>query len=147
MKTSRMVMKFDPYGVWMINRGNHILIVFHIYCCSKHKLSSILVANIANPDRLVKSKLWFKQALFNFFGILSVYDTIYYGIPLWDMVSMNLVQFEHVVLPPPPKIYILLPYFSITATSPQRPGSSVPKVAVLESLNCSFPQPSSWFSE
>ena len=70
-------MKFDPYSVRMINRGNHILIVFHIYCCSKHKLSSILVANIANLDRFVKSKLRFKQALFNFFGILSLYDTIY----------------------------------------------------------------------
>ena len=52
-----MVMKFDPYSVWMINRGNHILIVFHIYCFSKHKLSSILVANIANLARFVKSKL------------------------------------------------------------------------------------------
>ena len=44
---------------------------------------------------------------------------------------------------PQKKKIILLPYFSITATSPQRPHSSVPKVAVLESLNCSFPQPSS----
>ena len=31
----------------------------------------------------------------------------------------------------------------LTATSPQRPHSFVPKVAILERLNCSFPQPSS----
>lgn len=36
---------FDPYGAWMINGGNRIMIVFHLYCCSKRKLSMILTAN------------------------------------------------------------------------------------------------------
>ena len=31
-KTSRMVMKFDLYGALMIDRGNRVLIVFHLYC-------------------------------------------------------------------------------------------------------------------
>ena len=37
MKKSRMVLKFDPYGALMINRGNRILIVFH----QKHASGSI----------------------------------------------------------------------------------------------------------
>ena len=44
MKKSRMVnMEFDPYGALMINRGNRILILFHLYYRSKHKLSTILI--------------------------------------------------------------------------------------------------------
>ena len=31
MKKSKMVIKVDPYGTLMINRGNHILIVFHLH--------------------------------------------------------------------------------------------------------------------
>ena len=52
MKKSRMVMKVDLYGTLMINRGNRILIVFHLYCCSKHNWSLILIANVANIARL-----------------------------------------------------------------------------------------------
>ena len=37
---------FDPYGALKINRGNCIMIVFHLYCCSKCKLSMILTANV-----------------------------------------------------------------------------------------------------
>ena len=43
MKKSRMVMEFDPYGTLIIKSGNHILILFHLYCGSKHKLSAILI--------------------------------------------------------------------------------------------------------
>ena len=39
-------MKFDLYGALMINRRNRVLIVFHLYSCSKHKLSMILMAKI-----------------------------------------------------------------------------------------------------
>ena len=46
-------MKFDPFGGLLINRGNSILIVFNLYCCSKHKLSAILIANVANLARFV----------------------------------------------------------------------------------------------
>ena len=53
MKQSRMVMKFDPYDTLMIYRGNRTLIMFHVRCCSKHKVSSILIAKIANLARFV----------------------------------------------------------------------------------------------
>ena len=46
MKKSRVVMTFDLYGALMINRRNRVLVVFHLYCCSKHKLSMILMAKI-----------------------------------------------------------------------------------------------------
>ena len=46
MKKSTMVIKFDPYGALVINRGNRILIVIHLYGCSEYKLSTILVANV-----------------------------------------------------------------------------------------------------
>ena len=46
MKKSRItVMKFDPYSVLMINRGNGILIVF--------SLSKVFIANFANLARLL----------------------------------------------------------------------------------------------
>ena len=47
-------MKFDPYDVLMINRGNRILILFHFYCCnnSKHKFSK-KKADVANLSRFV----------------------------------------------------------------------------------------------
>ena len=38
---SGMVMKFHSHGALMINHGNHILIVFHLYCCSKYILSKV----------------------------------------------------------------------------------------------------------
>ena len=49
MKKSRMVIQFDPYGALVINRGNRILIVIHLYCCREYKLSTILVANVVSP--------------------------------------------------------------------------------------------------
>ena len=60
MKKSRMVnMEFDPYGA-LIDRGNPILILFHLYCCSKHKLSTILIANVAKLSRFVTLTFGFK---------------------------------------------------------------------------------------
>ena len=44
-KKSRMIIKFDPYGTFMINRGNRILILFHLHCCSRHKLFAIPMTN------------------------------------------------------------------------------------------------------
>ena len=41
---------------------------------------------------------------------------------------------KHVVFPK--KVVILHPYLPITATSPQRPLSSVPKVAVMARFDC-----------
>ena len=47
-----MVMKFDPHGSLIINRGMQsivFLIVFHLYCSSEHELSMVLIANVENP--------------------------------------------------------------------------------------------------
>ena len=54
MKKSRMVMKFDPCSTLMINRGNHVLIVFHLYICRKHKSSAILMENVVKLARFVR---------------------------------------------------------------------------------------------
>ena len=48
-----MVMKFDPYDPLMIVRGSRILILFHLYCFSKHKLWTILIVNVVNLARLI----------------------------------------------------------------------------------------------
>ena len=53
MEMSRMVMKFHPYGVLMINRRHPILIFFHLYCSGKHKLSTVLTANAVNFSSFV----------------------------------------------------------------------------------------------
>ena len=58
----------------MINRGNRILIVFHLYSYSKHELSTILVR--------------FVMLLCN----LSLYILFMIGFTLWDKVSLNLAQ-------------------------------------------------------
>ena len=42
-------MKFDPYGVLMINR---IFIAFQLYCCGKQKLLTIFIANYINVANL-----------------------------------------------------------------------------------------------
>ena len=47
-----MAIKFDPRGDLMINDG--LLIGFHLYCCSKHKLSTIILSNVADLARFVK---------------------------------------------------------------------------------------------
>ena len=48
-----MKKSFHPYSASEINRSSRILIVLHLYCCSKHKLPTILVANAANLARFV----------------------------------------------------------------------------------------------
>ena len=47
-KSQETIRKLDPYGALMINRTKRILFVFHLYCCSKHKFSTILGANVAS---------------------------------------------------------------------------------------------------
>ena len=51
-------MKIDPYDALTIYRGTRVSIVFHLYCCSKHKLSTILIAIVANLSRFVSSVLF-----------------------------------------------------------------------------------------
>ena len=44
MKKSRMVIQFDLFGTLIINPGNCILTVFHLYCCTKHKVHCLQYA-------------------------------------------------------------------------------------------------------
>ena len=48
------------YGASIINRSNHTLIVFHLYCCSKHELSAIPMANVVNLSRFLSLIFWFQ---------------------------------------------------------------------------------------
>ena len=80
MKKSRI----DSYGAMKINRSNRILIVFHLYCCSKHKLSTTLITNVDNLARFVY--FW------HFDSKHQVCLCILFALSLWDTVSTNLTQ-------------------------------------------------------
>ena len=81
--TSEKLRNFDSQGALMIKRGIRILIVLYMYCCSKHKLSTILLANVVSFARFVSLTFWF-ETLLKFF--------IWFWLSLWDTVSMNLAQ-------------------------------------------------------
>ena len=129
-------MKFDPFGGLLINRGNSILIVFHLYCFSKHKLSTILIANVANLARFVTLTFWFKK-LFKFSCVYYLYIWYMIGLPFWDTLSVNLATIDMLYFLKK-KIVIFHHYLPITATSPHRPLSSVPKVAEEERFDCTI---------
>ena len=75
-------MKFNPYGALMINRGNYTWIEFHLYFYSKHKVSTIHIANVANLDRFVTLSISF---FVYFISIYYIWLNYYY----WDTVSIN----------------------------------------------------------
>ena len=84
-------MKINPYDALTIYRGSRVSIVFHLYCCSKHKLSTILIAIVANLSRFVT--LTFRlNTLFKCFVYFVSVVTGLKELPLWDTVSMNLTQ-------------------------------------------------------
>ena len=121
--------RIDPYGTFMINRGNRILILLHLYCCSKQKLSKILIMNVANLARF--HTYTFIQDIIQAFCVFYLYTLYTIGLQwLWDTVSAK----KHVVLPN--KIVLWHPYLPITATSPQRPLCSVLRVAVMARFGC-----------
>ena len=118
MKKSRI----DSYGAMKINRSSRILIVFHLYCCSKHKLSTTLITNVDNLARFVY--FW------HFDSKHQVCLCILFGLSLWDTVSKNLTQqINRTSLKK--KFLILHPCLPTS-----RPLSSVPKVAVVERFDC-----------
>ena len=87
MKKSRMVMKVDLYGTLMINCGNRILIVFHLYCCSKLNWSLILIANVANLARLAMlTFLFFCVFYFHILHMIGLH------VSLGDTVSIKIAQ-------------------------------------------------------
>ena len=84
-------MKIDPYDALTIYRGTRVSIVFHLYCCSKYKLSTILKAIVANLSRFVTLTFRLKK-LFVFCLFCLCIVTGLKELPLWDTVSMNLTQ-------------------------------------------------------
>ena len=69
----------------MINRGNRILILLHLHCCSKHK-STMLIANVANLSLLI-------QNIVQAFCVFYLYLLFMIGLlPLRETVDMNLAQ-------------------------------------------------------
>ena len=102
----------------MMNGG---MIVFHLYCCSKRKLSTILV-------RFAALTFWFKT-LFKFCVYLISLYIIYDWINIQGCSKHELSTITYVVLPKRNLSYD-------TPTSPQRPLSSVPKVTVVERFDC-----------
>ena len=113
-------------GCWSI-----VAIVFwlcHLYCFSKHKMSTILIANVANLARFVTLTFWFKK-LFKFSCVYYLYNyMIHDWTTILGYIRRELSNNKHVVLSKT-KFVILHHYLPITATSPHRPLSSVPKVA------------------
>ena len=98
-------MKFDPYGALTNNHGNRILILFHLYCCSRHKLSTILIANVANLFRFVT--LTDFDSKHNSSHFLHFISTYYFGYD-WIITIMkdskhvlSTINNKRVVLPTP----------------------------------------------
>ena len=134
-KKSVIVSKFDPYGELMINRGNRISIVFHLFCWSKHKLSTTALANVASLAR--------------FFYVSNYWWVSFYFISLYNCITiMGYSKHEFVTIY---MFYAPNKNFSYyTATSPQqRPLSCVP-IVELEKFDCMcirspWSRKSSWY--
>ena len=83
-------MKFDLYSALMINQGNRILNLFHLYCCSRHKLSTILIANVANLFRFVT--LTDFDSKHNSSHFVYFICTYYFGY--WIITNMGYSKYE-----------------------------------------------------
>ena len=80
---SVIVAKFDSYGALMINRGNRFSIVFHLFCLSKHELSTTCLANAASLGRFFHVSNLIKKLLISLFYFISLYHLrldYHYGI-------------------------------------------------------------------
>ena len=69
--------------------GPYILILFHHY--GKHKLPTILIENVAKLARFATATLRI-QHIIHFSCVFYLYIIFIIGLPLWDIVSMNLAQ-------------------------------------------------------
>ena len=121
-----MLRKFD--GALMINPDNRILILFHLYRSSKHKFIAT-VANVENAESCWHFDWVFLCILFLY--IVYGWITIL-GYSKYELGTINLLYSN-------PKICYITPLSpppGTPATSPQRPLSSVPKVAILERFDC-----------
>ena len=121
--------RIDPYGAFMINRGNRILILFHLYCCSKEKIVYYTFSECCEPHSFCYYVNILIQNIIEAFDVFYLY-ALMIGLPwLWDTVRVNLRQKTYCT--PPKNCHITPLYLPITATSPLRPLPSVSEVAVV----------------
>ena len=70
-------MEYDPYSTLMINPSNCILIVVHLYCCTKlNLLSVIVIAHALSPAHFVMVTFWFKKVIQVFLQKRIKWDTV-----------------------------------------------------------------------
>ena len=84
-----MVVKFDPYVALMFLMAILCsLYVLYLFCCSKLKLSSTI--------RMLRDLLGLSFFIQDFYLVLSTFLYLFVsfmtGLPLWNIVSMNLAQ-------------------------------------------------------
>ena len=99
MKKARIFIKIDPYG--RITACNRILIVFHLYCRSKHKFSTILIANTEKPCSFCL-----------FFGDFYLYNWVtIMGYSKHKIITINMLFFlkkiRHITHLPPHNGHLL----------------------------------------
>ena len=71
----------------MINRGNRIFILFHLYSCKIANLACFVTFNSILIHDIIQASC-----------IFHLYTVYMIGLPrLWDTVSMNLAQKKHVL--------------------------------------------------
>ena len=56
-----MVMEFDSYDTLIIKSSSHVLILFHLYCGSKHELSMILIYRVFSLTPTPMQIYWNKR--------------------------------------------------------------------------------------
>ena len=68
-----------------------ILIVFHLFRCSKHKLSTILIANVASLTRFVMLTL-IQNINLSFVCVFYLFLSFTIELPLLHKVGMNMAK-------------------------------------------------------
>ena len=69
---SVIVAKFYTYGAFKINRVNRFSIVFHLFCCNKHELSTTPLGNVASLACFFHVSNVIKKLLISLFYFISL---------------------------------------------------------------------------
>ena len=111
----------------MINRGNRIVILFHLYCCSK-KIVYHAYSECYEPYSFCHINILI-QNIIQAFCVFYLYTL--------DSITMIMGYSKHQRSTKNNMLYSQKhPYLPTTATSPHPSLSSVPKVAVMERFDC-----------
>ena len=129
---SRMVMEFDPYDTLIINSGNHILILFHLNCNSKHELSTILIYRVFSLTWQTPMQIYWNkrkplhkkrvQLPKDSFGTPTWPPFHCFGIPIWPPSRHVKTLYSHVSV----LIQIIVPAFLILYL--RKPRRDNPKI-------------------